>query len=216
MEDRTKNIATALAPAFVGGVVALAVTSMLHTFMLSFPLDIVIAAAIVTLTWRSAAAIEVARADAAIADVKPVVMQRISGDRRRPTFDRETGLLADWYFRLRVDEEIARAQRYGQKFTMLRVSHAADDARGGVALAARTCLRSIDLAGSIGSTTCVLLPNTTRDAATTVAERLLELAPGADIEAAECPTDAATLAGLLGETEWTTSERHTTAEESAA
>jgi GGDEF domain-containing protein len=208
VEQRARNIALALAPAVVGAILALAAAAMVHSLTMELPLDVVIVAAVVAMVWRAAMAIESARADVAIAAVTPVVMQRISADRRRPTFDRETGLLADWYFRLRVEEEIARAQRYGQKFTMLRISAGPEDARRGIALAARTCLRSIDLAGSIGSTTCVLLPNTTREAAAIVAERLLELAPGVEIAAAECPTDAATLAGLLGETEWTTSEPH--------
>ncbi len=216
MEHRHRNIARALAPAVAGGIIALAATAMLHTFIVELPLYVVIVAAVAAMAWRAAVALESARADVAIAAVTPVAMQRMSSDRRRPTFDRETGLLADWYFRLRVEEEIARAQRYGQRFTMLRMSHAPDDARGGIALAARTCLRSIDLAGSIGSTICVLLPNTTRDGATIVSARLLELSPGAQIEAAECPTDAATLAGLLGETEWTTSEPHSTTEDAAA
>src|SRR6185437_7092815 len=127
-------------PAFAAGVVALAATSMLHAFMLALPLDVVVVAAVLAVTWRAAVVIEGERADVAIAAVKPVVMQRISADRRRPTFDRETGLLADWYFRLRVEEEIARAQRYGQKFTMLRISAGPEDARRGIALAARTCL----------------------------------------------------------------------------
>lgn len=216
MEHRDQHIAVALAPAVAGGIIALAATAMLHTFIVELPLYVVIVAAVVAMAWRAAVVLESARADVAIAAVTPVVMQRIGADRRRPTFDRDTGLLADWYFRLRVEEEIARAQRYGQNFTMLRVTAASDDARGAIAGAARTCLRAIDLAGSIGSTTCVLLPNTTRDAATIVANRLLELSPGAQIAAAECPTDAATLAGLLGETEWTTSEPHRTAEDAAA
>ena len=94
MDNRTRNTALALAPAVAGGVIALAATSMLHSFMLALPLDVVVIAAVVAITWRAAVALESARADVAIAAVTPVVMQRISADRRRPTFDRETGLLA--------------------------------------------------------------------------------------------------------------------------
>ncbi|MBF6599583.1 MAG: GGDEF domain-containing protein [Dehalococcoidia bacterium] len=215
MEARSKNLVIGLAPVFAGGVIAVAATTRAGGFMLQLPLQAVVVAAVLTMAWRVAATIERARADVAIAAVKPVVLQRMTGDRRRPTFDRETGLLADWYFRLRVEEEIARAQRYGQKFTMLRIAHAGADARGGIARSARTCLRAIDLAGSVGSMTCVLLPNTSRDAASTVADRLLELVPGARIDAAECPSEASTLAGLLGETEWTTSEQSAAEDEAA-
>ncbi len=205
MERRNTKMLAALAPALIAGLGALAATSMVGTAAVRLPLQVVSVAAIVALAWRGARITEREAAREEAAAAAPAVVQRIASDRRRPTFDRETGLLADWYFRLRVEEEIARAQRYGQKFTMLRLMQADGDARRIIATAARTCLRAIDLAGTVGAMTCILLPNTTRDAAVTVVDRLQELAPSASIECAECPTDGSTLAALLAEDLWAVS-----------
>ena len=205
MERRNTKMLAALAPALIAGLAALAATSMVGTAAVRLPLQVVAVAAIVALAWRGARITEREEAREEAVAAAPAVVQRIAGDRRRPTFDRETGLLADWYFRLRVEEEIARAQRYGQKFTMLRLTQADEDERRIIATAARTCLRAIDLAGTVGAMTCILLPNTTRDAAVTVADRLQELAPSAAIESTECPTDGSTLAALLAEDLWAVS-----------
>ena len=202
MEPRTKKTITGLAPAFIAGTLAAAAASMLGSVTVAAPLLALVVAGVVVMAWRTAVVIERAAAEVALAAAKPVVMQRIAADRRRPTMDRESGLLADWYFRLRVEEEIARAQRYGQNFTLLRLNNATDDPRNGLALASRTCLRAIDLAGTVGNTAAILLPNTGKAAAETVVERLREVLPDAEITAAECPTDASTLAALVGEQEW--------------
>lgn len=205
MERRNTTILAALAPALIAGLAALAATSLVGQLALRLPLQVVAVAALIALAWRGACLTgrEEARDEAVAA--APAVVQRIASDRRRPTFDRETGLLADWYFRLRVEEEIARAQRYGQTFTMLRLTQADENARRIIATAARTCLRAVDLAGTVGAVTCILLPNTTRDAAVTVVDRLHELAPSAAIESAECPTDGSTLTALLAEDLWAVS-----------
>ncbi len=216
MERHNRKMLAALAPALIAGLAALAVTSMVDAAAVRLPLQVAAVAAIVMLAWRGASIIEREATREQAAAAMPGVVQHMASDRRRPTFDRETGLLADWYFRLRVEEEIARAQRYGQKFTMLRLTQADDGERRIVATAARTCLRAIDLAGTVGPVTCIVLPNTTREAAVTVVDRLQELAPAAAIEASECPTDAATLAGLLGEDLWMVSPPPADAEAEAA
>ena len=206
MEAPNKKALIGLMPAFFVGAIAIVASAFIGQPAIQSALGAVIVAGVVTMAWRTAAVMERAAAQEVLAAAKPVFVQRLTGDRRRPTMDRETGLLADWYFRLRVEEEIARAERYGQKFTLLRITHAVEDDRRSVSLAARTCLRAIDLAGNVGSTAAILLPNTGKAGAQTVVDRLHDLLPAAEIAVSECPTDASTLAGLLDEQEWTVRE----------
>jgi GGDEF domain-containing protein len=204
MDARKKELAIMLLPALAAGLAAVIVSAAVPGAAPRIVLQTIAVAAILVTAWRAAVAGEQAGEEAAKVEQAPVVVQRITGDRRRPTFDRESGLLADWYFRLRVEEEIARAQRYGQKFTLLRMSYPSGASTLEGNMAARKCLRAIDLAGNIGDTTAIILPNTERTAAVAVIDRLRELAPEATIEASECPADGTTVGALLGEHEWTT------------
>jgi hypothetical protein len=204
MNARNKELAIMLAPALVAGLAAVVISAAVPGALARIVLQTIAVVAILLTAWRAAVAGEQAGEEAVKVEQAPAIVQRITGDRRRPTFDRDTGLLADWYFRLRVEEEVSRAQRYGQKFTMLRMSQPDGAATREGNMAARKCLRAIDLAGNIGELTAIILPNTERAAATAVIDRLQELAPKATIDASECPTDGTTLSALLGEPEWVT------------
>jgi len=198
----------ALLPPAALAVAAVAFTSLVEPQALRVALDALAVVALVAAAWRASLVTEEADEEAEPAvSAAAATLQRIAGDRRRPTMDRDTGMLAEWYFRLRVEEELARAQRYGQRFTLLRLSDG--DHVHGLKLAAilRTSLRSIDLAGSVGERTCVLLPNTDRAGAEPVAERIRALVPGAEIEMTECPAESATLDALLGEDQWMTGQQ---------
>jgi GGDEF domain-containing protein len=133
-------------------------------------------------------------------------ISRFIADRRRPTFDRDTGLCVNWYFRLRVEEEIARAERYRQSFTMITVSAADQAPSEGRGRAIRHCLRASDFAGDIGDKIAVLLPHTDRAGAANVAERIAVLVPNAEVHLAQFPQDASTVSHLLGDDEWQTSQ----------
>jgi GGDEF domain-containing protein len=82
----------------------------------------------------------------------------------------DTGLYVDWYFRLRVEEEVRRAQRYGMQFSVLvaipadvheeveRLLLSAENAT-----TVRQQLRNSDLAALLrDGTLAVLLPHTAR------------------------------------------------------
>ncbi len=193
-----------LVPAFIAGTVAVVAASAVDMFELRLLLQAVAVAAIVAIAERVAA---LEREEAlAPAPAPPVPIESMRGDRRRPTVDRATGLLASWYFRLRIEEEIARAQRYGQIFTLLCVSAGTPESRAAAVSAINGGLRSIDLAGIIGDGVAVLLPNTDRTGATSAMERLKQQVPDVEMTASEHPADGTTLATLLGEHAWIMSE----------
>lgn len=50
------------------------------------------------------------------------VTERVSEARRLAIYERETGLLARWYFTLRAHEECVRAKRYGHDLSLLVVA----------------------------------------------------------------------------------------------
>jgi hypothetical protein len=56
--------------------------------------------------------------------------------------------------------------------------------------------------GDLGDVIAVVLPNTSRDGAVTLAKRIEAPVPGIEIRVAEHPADGATLAELLGDSEW--------------
>lgn len=137
----------------------------------------------------------------------PETLSRFTVDRRRPTFDRDTGLCVNWYFRLRVEEEIARAERYHEPFTMITISGATPAVIERTRLSIKQSLRTIDFAGDLGNKIAVLLPHTDRAGARVVAGRLASLAHGADIRLAQFPQDGTTVSHLLGDDEWRTTEQ---------
>jgi len=124
-------------------------------------------------------------------------------DRRNPIIDRTTGLCTAWYFRLRLEEEIQRAARFGQRFAVVRVS--TDATRNNVALTLRRLLRHVDYAADLGEAIAVALPNTDAEGARKWQARFNAII-SADIRIAEYPRDGETVARLLGEANWETSD----------
>ncbi len=95
--------------------------------------------------------------------------------RPAPT-DRVTKLATADYFRERLDQELARAQRYPQQFSLLLIApdqKLPDDTLAALARLLQTNIRSIDLAARLtGSLFGMLLPHTGREAGI-LAERLV-------------------------------------------
>jgi hypothetical protein len=135
---------------------------------------------------------------------REVVQMTGTADRRRPTFDRQTGLLAEWYFRLRMEEEIARAKRYGHALTGLALSPNRPENIEAVRDVARTCLRGVDFAADLGGVIGVCLPDTPREGAQVVIDRIAAASAEIDIHVGEYPTDGLTMSALLNETAWRT------------
>src|SRR5438477_654373 len=124
-----------------------------------------------------------------------------------PTRSRQSSLMAAysaWYFRLRVEEEIARADRFGERFSVLSISC---DARSSlhVGTVASKKLRAVDFAGNLGSNVAIVLPRTDRHATESFAARVIAPLEDVSYRIAEYPADATTLDGLLGEAEWRSS-----------
>jgi len=135
-----------------------------------------------------------------------------SGSSRQRTqllsiYDDEVGLYADWYFRLRIKEEIARALRYGGQVAVLLVASvpfapageepAAHDER---AEQISGHLRRSDLPallrdGCLG----IIMPNTTRRSASTVRRRIVAaLTPREAASGLACfPEDGEDVSALL-------------------
>ena len=96
---------------------------------------------------------------------------------RLAIYDRETGLLAYWYFSIRLEEEIARCTRYGQKFSLLLLeAHTGrwgpDDESALFRYMAQS-FRNCDLVAHLGNLRfMVLLINTDAQGAMVVREHL--------------------------------------------
>ncbi|MEX2247045.1 MAG: hypothetical protein WEC75_10190 [Dehalococcoidia bacterium] len=141
----------------------------------------------------------------AIVPLPPATAEKVASirrDARLPSFDRDSGLAATWYFRLRIEEEMARAERYRQPFTLVTIAAETREGLGAVRGGIRDMLRASDLAGSLGDAVAVLMPNTARDGAKTAIPRINTLAEDLVCHAREYPTDGRTLSALLGEHEW--------------
>jgi hypothetical protein len=154
--------------------------------------------AIVAAVWRAAV---LAHEPAAAAAASSSDLRQVGLDRRRPIFDRDTGAYSAWYFRLRVEEEIARADRFGERFTVVSISC---DARSSshVATVVSKKLRAVDFAGNLGSSVAIVQPRTDRHGAEIFAARVIAPLDDAGYRIAEYPSDAPTLDGLLGEDQW--------------
>ena len=200
MEQNNARTALLLAPALLAGTAAVAVASTVDPVALRVLLQAVAVAAFVAMSWSVAR--PRGESDAPAAALAPAQAAALGGDRRRPTFDRETGLLANWYFRLRAEEEIARATRYGQPFTVMSLVGDSPEALTVPRLSLKHWLRQVDFAGDLGNVIAVLLPNTDRAGSAIVMARLTKLVPGVQVRMAEYPADGATLSQLLGDDEW--------------
>jgi len=194
---RTMQILPAV---FIIAVLLVAATSAIGATSIRWLFDLILIGAAMTIAWWVGATGEDARRA-----LPPVPVEKIASirrDTRLPSFDRETGLCATWYFRLRIDEEMARAERYKQVFTLVTVAAPTPDAMASARVAVRKSLRSVDLAGSLGDGIAVLLPNTDLEGARTAMSRIAGEVPDLACRASEYPTDGTTLSALLGEHEW--------------
>jgi hypothetical protein len=198
-----------LAPPLVIGFAAVTAASAFDAAGIRILLQCIAVGAATLMAWR--AGIVTTRTRQWVAEDAPTStpesLSRFTVDRRRPTFDRDTGLCVNWYFRLRVEEEIARAERYHQPFTMITISAAAPATLENTRLAIKQALRAIDFAGDLGNKIAVLLPHTDRAGADIVASRLGRLAPRANIRVAQFPQDGTTVSHLLGDDEWRIAEQ---------
>ncbi len=127
-------------------------------------------------------------------------------DRRRPTLDRDSGLCLNWYFRIRAEDEIARAVRYHAHFAVVCVEGSEGTTMTAAGRILKNMLREVDYAGDLGDSIAVILPNTDRIGAETMAARL-QAAGLVARRIAAFPVDGATLSQLLGEPEWHTSDQ---------
>lgn len=96
---------------------------------------------------------------------------------RLAIYDRETGLLAYWYFSLRLEEEIARCVRYGQTFSLLlleaRTGRWTSDDESALFRYMAESFRKCDLVAHQGNLRfSVLLTNTDAQGAMVVREHL--------------------------------------------
>ena len=204
-------------PAVVLGSAAVLAASAVGPVGLRVPLVVAAAAALTLLVGRAATLFGQSSSESPGEDRRSGTDRRSGEDRRahafealqdnrRPTLDRETGLCTAWFFRLRAEDEIARGERYGMPFSVV-VCEGADGVTTRIAgRALKSVLREIDYAGDLGTGIAVILPNTNRDGADTLAARLQDVAGVAVTRVAAFPGDGNTLAQLLGEPEWRTSE----------
>jgi hypothetical protein len=121
-------------------------------------------------------------------------------DRRNPVVDRNTGLFTDWYLRLRLEEEISRAARFGQRFAVVTIASAEGVGRDVTAQLARA-LRHVDYAADLGPAIAVVLPNTDADGAEIWRDRL-DLPATCQTRIGIYPRDGKTVSTLLGEDQW--------------
>lgn len=195
MRKANFRLLLALAPVLILGTVAVALSENVQPADWRFVLLFTAVGSVAAASWRVGAAAlggTLTRAHG--------VPNRLSlvarSEKRRPLADVDTGLHADWYFRLRVDEEIARARRYGHAFTIIGIGNdtgAPRDVRSVVA----DSLRETDFAGDLGHQIVVCLPNTARSGAWSLVTRMTEFTKGLDIKLAEFPADGETLSALL-------------------
>jgi GGDEF domain-containing protein len=122
--------------------------------------------------------------------------------RKLAIYDRDTGLLAHWYFSRRLEEECQRSDRYGHVFSLLLVEATRSeksDNRTGISDCIRTSLRASDLSTHLGDGRfLILLPEAGREAALRFAARLRACVGALAVGAAEFPEDGVTVKGLRG------------------
>ncbi len=188
----------ALAPPLVLGTIAVALADNTPRADWRFVLLFIAVGAVAAGSWRVGA--EALGGTITRAHGVPNRLARLAhSERRGPVTNQQTGLHADWYFKLRVDEEIARAKRYNLPFTVIGIrSHSAANLEA-VRIATAGSLRDVDFAGDLGHQVALCLPNTSRSGAWNVVARLTEAAKGVDIKLSEYPADGATLSTLLGD-----------------
>ncbi|MBI5287725.1 MAG: hypothetical protein HY873_01995 [Chloroflexi bacterium] len=188
----------ALAPALTLGTIAVALAENVEPADWRFVLLFTAVGAVAAASWRVGAAAlggTITRAHGVPGRLRLVA----HSERRGPVTDKHTGLHADWYFKLRIDEEIARATRYEQPFTVIGISSHSTDTLEAVRMVVQESLREVDFAGDLGQKVAVCLPNTSRSGAWSVVARFTEVTKGVDIRLSEFPADGSTLSALLGD-----------------
>ena len=186
-----------MAPGMILGALAIAVADHVEPASTRFILQFLAIGAVADMSWRVGAAAlggTITRAHGL-----PDRLKLIATDPRRRTFDRETGLHAEWYFRLRVEEEIARSKRYRLPFSVIVLTSPSRQVLDAVRITMKQWLRETDYAGDFGDVLALCLPNTGKASAETVIQRLTTQVEGIHASLAEYPSDGETLAALLSE-----------------
>jgi GGDEF domain-containing protein len=191
------RLLVAVAPALVLGTLAIIIADHVEPASTRFILQFLAIGAVADMSWRVGAAAlggTITRAHGL-----PGRLKLIATDHRRRTFDRETGLHAEWYFRLRVEEEIARSKRYRQPFSVIVLASPSRQALDAIRVTMKQWLRETDYAGDLGDILALCLPNTHKASAENVTQRLISLVEGIHVSLAEYPADGETISALLGE-----------------
>ena len=133
------------------------------------------------------------------------LQRQVEQGRRLAIYDHDTGLFAEWYLAMRLDEECSRAVRYADPLSVILVAvepsadRMTDEAR--VLEAIRVKLRAVDLAGCLATARYLLvLPHTDTAGANVLLERLRDLATF-DAAVAEFPVDGNSATELYAATE---------------
>lgn len=111
-------------------------------------------------------------------DIVRKAARHAAAGRKLVIYERETGLFAHWYLKLRGEEECDRAARYGRPFTLCLVEPTAEadplETQRRLANWFRTQVRHTDVVGYVGhGRFLALLPETDRNAAQTMTARLV-------------------------------------------
>jgi GGDEF domain-containing protein len=189
----------ALAPGLLLGSLAFVLADQVEPASARFILQFLAIGSVADMSWRVGAA--ALGGTLTRSHGLPQRLKLVADDHRRSTFDRETGVHEEWYFRLRVDEEIARSTRYGHQFSLIMVASTSRQALDAVRVTMKQWLREVDYAGDLGDVLALCLPNTPKASAGAVLDRLTSLVEGLHVSLTEFPSDGATLAALLGEEE---------------
>ncbi len=197
-----RRLLAQLAPPMIGVAAAFVLTSSVDEWWLRIILQVAALFFAMGMAWRAGQIID--EMGAAAPMTSGIQSGAILQDRRRPVFDPDTGLCANWYFRLRIEEEKARAKRYQQPLTLIKLTSESERALRHYRGTLKKQLRQVDIAADFGDAIAVMLPNTDRAGAETAIERLALAKSGIEYHLAEYPSEGETLSQLLGEHEWQT------------
>lgn len=115
--------------------------------------------------------------------------------RNQVFYSRELGIYTEWYLAMRCEEECYRSTRYERPVTLLLIEALSEESKGAlneVGKWAGEWLRPSDLPARLtGGSYAILLVETSREQAVTVAERLQESVPPVRVGMSHCPEDGA-------------------------
>jgi hypothetical protein len=189
------RLVIALAPALLLGGTAVVVADRVVEPGLRFALLFTTVICIAMMAWRVGAA--AMGGSLTRAHGLPQRLSAIAGAAKHPPVDRRTGLHAEWYFRLRVDEEVARAARHGRPFTLVVISPRKGSRVDVSSITLDGLVRQLDFAGIVTGSLLVCLPNTERGSAWHVIDRVTALIQQLDVRVVEYPRDGPSLNALL-------------------